>query len=74
MTTYLANFIGRENGAIGVTYEITERVKADDIEQARLALYEKYEHISGLVLKPCCCPGVACPVHGLSPGSASGGW
>lgn len=22
----------------------------------------------------CCCPGVACPVHGLPPGSASGGW
>jgi phosphoglycerate-specific signal transduction histidine kinase len=22
----------------------------------------------------CCCPSVACPVHGLSPGSACGGW
>lgn len=22
----------------------------------------------------CCCPSVACPVHGLPPGSASGGW
>lgn len=22
----------------------------------------------------CCCPSVACPVHGLPPGSACGGW
>jgi len=22
----------------------------------------------------CCCPSVACPIHGLPPGSSSGGW
>ena len=71
---YIAKFIGRKAGAIGVCYEITERIQADNTEQARLALYEKYEHISGLEIESCCCPSVACPVHGLPSGSASGGW
>lgn len=26
------------------------------------------------VARECCCPGVACPIHGLPAGSASGGW
>ena len=24
--------------------------------------------------KSCCCPSVACPLHGLPDGSSSGGW
>lgn len=42
------------------------------------------EHAAGCVTIPtataqdqqpkCCCPSVACPVHGLPPGGACGGW
>jgi hypothetical protein len=42
---YIAHFTGRLNGAIGITYPITEKVEAPDEEKARLELYRKYEMI-----------------------------
>lgn len=38
-------FNGRLAGALGVTYPIKATVEAIDEEGARLALYERYEHI-----------------------------
>lgn len=48
--TYRVNFKGRQVGAIGIFYAIADTVQGEDEEQARLKLYEKYEHISGLKL------------------------
>ena len=45
MNTYKIVFYGRLNGAIGARYFITEIVQADTKEEARLKLYDKYEHI-----------------------------
>ena len=45
MNTYKIVFYGRLNGAIGICYSITETVQADTEEEARLKLYDKYEHI-----------------------------
>ncbi len=39
-----------------------------------LALAEKWKSDTNQPGKACCCPSVACPVHGLPPGSACGGW
>ena len=50
MSKYLAEFIGRKVGAIGITYLIKTVVEADSIEAARIALCERYEHISRLTL------------------------
>ena len=49
---YGAAFIGRRVGAIGVCYHITTSVCGDSEEQARLALYERFEHVHRLVLYP----------------------
>lgn len=46
MKTYHFDFIGRENGAIGIRYAISEQVQADDYDAAVLRLYDRYEHIS----------------------------
>lgn len=48
---YNATFIGREVGAIGISYNITATVEGANEEAARLALYDRYEHILGLQLK-----------------------
>lgn len=45
MELFTVKFNGRKKGAIGVTYPITETVKAEDKESVRLALYDNYEHI-----------------------------
>lgn len=45
MKTYNCVFSGRLKGATGITYKIKETVKAENRDAARLALYEKYEHI-----------------------------
>lgn len=50
MRTYTARFTGREVGAIGITYYIVTEVNAENEEKATLALYDRYEHISGLKL------------------------
>ena len=48
MKTYKATFIGRLKSAIGITYKITDKVKAENEKEANLKLYDKYEHISNL--------------------------
>ena len=51
MTKYLATFIGRKVGAIGIRYQISVMVEAANKEAAELRLYDSYEHISNLELK-----------------------
>lgn len=51
MKTYIATFVGRKAGAIGISYHITTTVLADSPAAARLKLYDTYEHIHGLTLK-----------------------
>lgn len=47
---YRATFTGRKLGAIGIFYSITAEVEGETEEQARLNLYERFEHIHGLKL------------------------
>jgi len=51
MLKYQAKFTGRTINAIGKTYKIIDTVEAENEESARLKLYDKYEHISNLILK-----------------------
>jgi len=44
---WIVSFVGRQAGAIGITYPITETIEAETEEAARLAMYDRYEHISG---------------------------
>lgn len=46
METYDITFTARLRGAIGVTHRARERVEAHTPDEARLKLYEKYEHVS----------------------------
>jgi len=46
MKIFKLSFIGRLKGAIGITYKIHETVKAENLEAAKLKLYDKYEHIT----------------------------
>ncbi len=48
--TYIASFFGREVGAIGATYIVSTVVSAGNEYQARLALYDRFEHIQALTL------------------------
>ncbi len=48
MHEYEVTFTGRLCNAIGIFYGISDRVFGKDIEDARLNLYEKYEHIQHL--------------------------
>lgn len=48
--TYKALFNGRSKGAIGSLHTIYTTVKAKNLEEARLKLYERYEHITNLKL------------------------
>jgi hypothetical protein len=50
--TYIARFYGRTKGAIGIFYWITAEVDGADPDAARLALYDRYEHIQRLTLSP----------------------
>jgi len=50
MKTYKARFYGRTINAIGIFYWIEVEVQGENEEQARLNLYEKYDHISRLTL------------------------
>ena len=52
MSKYHASFNGRLIGADGVRYPIITSCEGDTPEQARLALYDRYEHISELRLIP----------------------
>lgn len=51
MKTYSARFTGRKVGVIGVFHEIETQVFAPDDKAARLALYDHFEHVTGLMLK-----------------------
>lgn len=48
--TYMAKFTGRNVGADGIFYPIETEVRAENPEAARIALYDRYEHIAGLKL------------------------
>lgn len=50
MNNYKFSFTGRQAGAIGIFYKITDTYKAKDIHHALSLLYEDYEHISGLTI------------------------
>lgn len=50
MKKYQANFTGREVGAIGIFYDIKHVVEANNQEEAKLKLYDYYEHINNLSL------------------------
>lgn len=49
MTTYVFEFFGRKNNAIGVTHHICAARTAPDQKAAQLALYDEFELISRLV-------------------------
>jgi len=48
---YKATFTGRQLGAIGIFYEITDTVEGLNEDDANLNLYDKYEHIMHLKLE-----------------------
>ena len=48
MNTYILSFTGRKNGSIGVVYRIREIIEAKSLEEAKIKLYDHYEHISGV--------------------------
>lgn len=52
MKTYKITFTGRLINAIGKTYSHTITVKAESQDEAVLKLYEKFEHIKIINIKP----------------------
>jgi beta-galactosidase beta subunit len=48
MKKFRFTFTGRQAGAIGIFYKITDTYKAKDIHEALSYLYEDYEHIQNL--------------------------
>lgn len=48
---YEASFYGKTKGAIGISYTISTTVEADDKEQARIKLYDRYESVLMLKLE-----------------------
>ena len=52
MNKYNCSFIGRQVGAIGIRYAITEVIEADTMKQAEIKLYNDYEHISQFIAIP----------------------
>lgn len=49
--TYIAYFTGRTKGAIGISQHYSTTVRGIDEEDARINLYERYDHILQLKLK-----------------------
>ena len=49
--TFSITFIGRENGAIGISSTHTKTVTAENFEAARLKLYDTHEHIRVTAVK-----------------------
>lgn len=45
---YTFTFNGRENGAIGITLKHRVSVMAENVDAAKLALYNTHEHISSI--------------------------
>jgi hypothetical protein len=50
MKKYTFSFIGRQTGAIGITYKITQEYKCDSLEEACTKLFIDCEHFSRLEL------------------------
>jgi hypothetical protein len=50
MKTFKFSFRGRQSGAIGIFYQITDTYKANSIKEAVSMLYTDYEHIQSLKL------------------------
>lgn len=50
MNKYNAIFKGRKKGAIGILYPICDDCCGNNEEEARLELYNRWEHISDLKL------------------------
>ena len=49
---YKADFFGRKLGAIGSFYAITTETHGANEEEAKLSLYDRYEHVLKLKLTP----------------------
>jgi hypothetical protein len=47
---YKANFEGRERGAIGIFYPISTTTEGYNEDEAKLKLYDNFEHIKNLKL------------------------
>lgn len=45
MKTYKITFRGREKNAIGISYTITDFFSGENEDQARISMYDKYDHI-----------------------------
>ncbi len=48
---YEVIFLGKTKGAIGISYRIIATVEAEDEDGARLALYERYDHVQRPVFR-----------------------
>lgn len=48
MKNYTFSFTGRQTGAIGIFYKITDTYKCETMSEAKSCLYRDYEHISNL--------------------------
>lgn len=48
---FKASFVGRLVGAIGKVYKINETIEAINEQEAENKLYNKYEHITNLIIK-----------------------
>jgi len=48
---WIASFVGRKNGAIGAFYNIKCECYGNNHEEAKMDLYNNYEHITQLTLK-----------------------
>jgi len=48
MKIYKVKFIGRHIGAIGSFVRFSTTIKSENEEQAKLKLYEEYEHVQHL--------------------------
>ncbi len=50
MKKYTFKFTGRQSGAIGIFYKISDTYKCSNIHEAFSYLYADYEHIQGLTI------------------------
>lgn len=73
---YIASFVGRKVGAIGVTYPIAAETHGKNQDEARINLYDRYECISCLKLTPKwiaghshVAPEMACPTGEIPHGN-----
>jgi hypothetical protein len=52
MNNYKIAFFGRRKGALGKTFPFTVNVSAPTVELAKLSLYDSYDHIRVVSVKP----------------------